>query len=460
MTIGVRATATGGSTQPQDGSPQVSATRAWIGVAILWLFYVLSLMDRGVIALMVGPMMHDLGITALQMGVLQGFAFAMLYSLVALPLGWAVDHSRRRWLLFGGVIIWSVGTLYCGFAGSFAQMAVARALVGAGEAVLIPASLSLIADSFSRHRTATATAVFSSGAVVGSSAALIGGGALLQCIGSSCSSGFVSQLAPWRVVFRVFGVLGLLVAGLSFLVPDARLPATVRKAGPESAPWMELGAFLRRNGVVLACVFLAFPLLIAGTTAFLSWSPRHFESAFGWSAGKVGFVLGTMKLIAAPSGVILGGAIMDRALRAGVAAPYFVVPALTTLVGGPLLALGLLQAQPTAALTLLFFGTLVYNAFASSHYVILQVLAPPLLRGRLVAFYLLTITLVGTGLGALLPPLIGTMARSSGDDFGRATAIAIAGISLIAVVTLILGREKLQTALSATQHSQTLVVHP
>jgi predicted MFS family arabinose efflux permease len=439
----------------------IDPVRAWSGVAILWLFYVLALMDRGAIALMVGPIMHDLAITPVQMGVLQGFAFAALYTLAGLPLGWAVDRVSRRKLLLAGILVWSAATIGCGFAASYSQMLVARAFVGVGEAVLIPTALSLIADMFRRDRVATATAMFSSGATIGSGAALMIGGVLLHNIQMGHAPSMLAGLAPWRAVFVMFGVFGVFAAWLCLLLPGGGpslddLGGNVRR----SATAAEFGRFLRQHVGLLAYVLIAFPLLLAGMMAFMSWAPRHVELAFHWDVKTVGLVIGALKVIATPLGVICGGFAMDKALRSGVVAPYFTIPLVTTLIGGPLLAAGLLQPDSTLAIALLTVGMFVYSAYGSSHYVVLQLLAPPSMRGRLTGLYVVAMTLIGTGLGALLPPLTNKLAHTRGEDVGAATAYVILGVSVIVVIMLAFGRRRLQAALPGGTADHAFITAP
>jgi MFS family permease len=431
----------------------VDTARAWIGVTVLWLFYVLALMDRGAIALMVAPIMHDLSISIVQMGILQGFAFASLYVLAGAPLGWATDHISRHKLLIAGITVWSLATIACGFARSYLDMVLARAVVGAGEAVLIPTGLSLIAELFSRPRVGTATAVFSSGATIGSGAALMIGGVLLQRFQSGDGSILgLGHLAPWRGVFIAFGITGACAAWLSLLIPR---PSPAKDSGhppgQQVASAREFGRFLWKQRMLLTYVLLAFPLLLAGMMAFMAWAPRHAQVAFHWDIRKVGLVIGALKVVATPLGVIFGGVLMDRALRHDIRAPYFTVPLVATAVGGPLLAAGMMQADGTIATVLLTLGMFVYSAYGSAHYVILQILAPPSMRGRLIGVYVIAMTLIGTGLGALLPPILTTLASSGSKDLGTATAYVFLGITVIVVLLLAAGRSRLQAALTESR---------
>jgi MFS family permease len=433
--------------QDVNNVPPVSSLGQWASVSFLWLLYVLSWVDRGVISLMVSPLMHDLHVSAVQVGILQGFGFALVYSFAALPLGWAVDHLSRRRLLTAGVLVWSAGTIACGFAQGFAQLLCARAVVGLGEATLVPTALSLIADLFPPARLATPTAFFSSGPTVGLGAALILGGWLLHALANVNASDpwFVWSMPAWRTVFVIFGVLGIGVAwGCALLPEPRRLPrGTSRSATDRNATLEDFGRLLLERGLVLGSLFLAFPLLIAGGNAFVSWAPHHFETTFHWGIQRVGLVVGGMKLLASPLGVICGGLLMDRIARSGSMAPYFVIPVLSAALGAPLLAAGLVQPNAWTATWLCVLGLFIFSGFGGAHYVIVQLLAPPQLRGRLAAFYMMTISLLGTGVGAVLPPLL----NSGHRDVGTSTAAAILIMTLVALAALLLGSRAAQAAL-------------
>src|SRR5450432_122986 len=88
---------------------------AWAVVAILFATAILSYTDRQVLTLLVDPIRSDLGISDTQMSLLLGTAFAVIYGIAGVPLGFLADRASRRNLIFAGVIVWSTGTLACAF---------------------------------------------------------------------------------------------------------------------------------------------------------------------------------------------------------------------------------------------------------------------------------------------------------------------------------------------------------
>ena len=152
---------------------------AWYGVFVLFLLYGLSIVDRLIISLLVGPIRSDLGISDFQFSLLQGVAFGIFYATFALPIGALVDRYSRRKLIFWGVFVWSLATLACGAARSYLQLFLARIGVSAGESTLSPAAYSMLADSFPPQRLTTAMTLFSLGGFVGYGLAYILGGTII-----------------------------------------------------------------------------------------------------------------------------------------------------------------------------------------------------------------------------------------------------------------------------------------
>src|SRR5947208_11542129 len=197
---------------PADGdAPYPRRSYAWAVVAILIGTAILSYTHRQVLSLLVDPIRRDLFISDTEVSLLLGTAFAVVYGVAGIPFGLLADRTSRRNLIFFGVVVWSIGTVACGFAGSFSGLFAARIVVGLGEAVLSPAAISLISDYFPPSRRGTAVGCFLSGIAMGIGASiLIGGGVLhLVQLGALAHTPLATQ-APWRLVLLVIGAPGLL----------------------------------------------------------------------------------------------------------------------------------------------------------------------------------------------------------------------------------------------------------
>ena len=129
----------GGAAASEDGYPAPAV--AWAMVAVLFIAYIFSFIDRMIIGLLVEPLKADLDLTDTQVSLLQGFAFAIFYTVMGLPLGRLIDRSTRLPIVAAGVALWSVMTASCGLAVHYWQLFLARMGVGVGEGAGVGAAL-------------------------------------------------------------------------------------------------------------------------------------------------------------------------------------------------------------------------------------------------------------------------------------------------------------------------------
>ena len=119
-----------------------------VALGMLLVVYIFNFVDRQILAILAGPIQADLGLSDTQMGLLGGIAFALLYSTLAVPLGWIADRTNRSWVITISLGVWSGFTALCGFAQGFWSIFLARLGVGVGEAGGVAPSYALIADYF------------------------------------------------------------------------------------------------------------------------------------------------------------------------------------------------------------------------------------------------------------------------------------------------------------------------
>jgi MFS family permease len=160
-------------------APYPPAGRAWYATAVLAFMFWMSILDRFIISLLVGPLRRDMGITDTQFALLNGTAFIVTFALLGLIAGALADRYSRRTIIFVGVAIWSLATAACGVTQNFGQLFLARIGVGAGEACLNPCATSMIADFFPRQRLTLATAMYAMGGTAGAGMAFLVGGGII-----------------------------------------------------------------------------------------------------------------------------------------------------------------------------------------------------------------------------------------------------------------------------------------
>ncbi|HWA30946.1 MAG TPA: MFS transporter, partial [Rhizomicrobium sp.] len=264
------------------------AFRGWWAVVLFGIAAILSYTDRQILSLLVDPIRGDLHISDVQVSVLQGAAFAVLYSFIGLPLGRIADLVARRALLLFAVVTWSFGTILCGLAHSFAGLFAARLLVGVGEAALAPAAMSLIGDYFPPSSRALPTGVFFTGMVIGGGSAIAIGGFLLSAAQHALFAQvpFIGGLAPWRTVLAVLGVAGLALSLFFF---------TIREPGSRRVTLADIRARLLSTGDVAGAFRAQWKLLLPlygamaiGSIvdyAIMSWAPTLLVRRFALTPG-------------------------------------------------------------------------------------------------------------------------------------------------------------------------------
>jgi MFS family permease len=401
--------------------------RAWSSVGILLVFSLLSILDRQIISLQVDPIRQSLGLSDTELGLLQGFAFALLYGLAGLPLGWAVDRYPRRPLLHTGITLWSLSAAATGVARSFWQMFAARTSVGIGEAVLAPAALSLISDLFPKHRVATPLGVYSAGFYLGSGAALAIGAHVIAHFAAMdrIALPLIGDVAAWQAVFLVTGLPGVFLAFLAYLIFDPRRSG---KPANEAHPSVALLPFVRANVPILTLAFAGFGLSSFVAYAIGAWAPTYYMRVHGMSAADIGPRYGLILALAAP-GAILGGMLTDSLFRRGERGSNFLVAGFATFAAAPFLILAFEASTADNSMVLLGIGMLLYGFTAPGPYSTFNRLAPPELRGRLMACFVLFHALVGAGLAPVVVGLVTDRLFENDLAVGHSLA-AVLGIAL------------------------------
>jgi MFS family permease len=300
-------------------------------VGVLVLTTILSYTDRQILSLLVDPIRHELTISDTQVGLLIGTAFAFVYGVAGLPLGWLADRLRRRNLIVAGISLWSLGTVCCGLSQNFGQFFAARILVGIGEAVLTPASISMISDSFPPRRRSAATSVFLMGISMGAGGAILFGGLILRLVDTGVLRGtFLDGASSWRVVLLLLGILGIVPALIVASLKEPKRQRDDAPPTPQSAPIPPLAVATSSEPLTgaspapsadrwlrLAPLLLAMGLTSLVDNAVLAWTPSLLVRGFGMAASQVGPLLGTLLMIGGGAGMLSGGFLSDRARLRG-----------------------------------------------------------------------------------------------------------------------------------------------
>ena len=260
----------------------------------------LNYMDRWVAA-SAGPVIEkDLHISDAQFGLL-GTAFLLVYAIAALPFGYWGDRGVRKTIIGVGVTIWSLATLFSGFARSYGQLFLSRAVVGVGEASYFPAGTSLLADYFPKQLRGRVMSIWGVGSSVGIAIGFAGGG-------------YIAEKYGWRPAFFIAAVPGLLFAMMAFgLREPLRGSSEASGTAVEKPNEASLESFLTLLRIpTLRATILAQTILFFVLASNAFWLPTLLQRRFALTSGKAGLLAGVVIVVGGLIGTLAGGWLADR----------------------------------------------------------------------------------------------------------------------------------------------------
>lgn len=272
-------------------------TNRWLALALLVLVAVLNYADRFLMSGLAQPIKQHFAIGDAMMGALMGPAFALLYTVFALPLARLADRRSRVLIIALGCAVWSFFTLLSGMATSPAMLALARVGVGIGEAAYQAPAAALIAAYFPLEQRGRAFALLGTAIYFGQMAGFAGGPA-------------IAAASDWRTAFHALGAVGLIVAGAMWLI--VREPA--REAEAPGIARLPLGATMRLL-LGTPTVRLLSTLMALGTLSgitFGMWGPALFERAYGLTNQQAGATFALTFGLPGLLGMLGFGFIADR----------------------------------------------------------------------------------------------------------------------------------------------------
>lgn len=415
-----------------------SPRRARIALILLMAGLIVSILDRGVINLLVEPIKAEYGLSDTQFGALQSIAFATFYVTMAIPIGILADRHPRRLIIAGGIFIFSIFSFLTGLARTYGQLFFARMGVGFGEASLSPAGFSMISDYFPPEKMGRAMSLFSASNFIGASLAYVLGGLLIGFFDGieRDTPALMMGLAPWQATIISIAVPGLLLAPLMLLLREPPRQGLMGKRARLSFREIrgELGT--RRRFLVLMLIGMSMASIM--TQAVSIWTPALFIRVYGWNATQAGVWIGGVILLGAVVGSYLAGWMTDwmtarKRLDAPIriAAWSFLLSGIFA-VAAPLMPTG--EAALALMLPMLFLKPMAFACAPMA----LQMVMPNQMRAQVTAGYLTVLNLVGLGLGPVIVGLMTDRLFSSPSDVRYSMAlISVVTVPIMAVMMML-----------------------
>lgn len=374
----------------QPSAPSKAYTRYVL--LMIFLVAVFNTCDRTIMSVMVDDIKGDLSLSDREMGVIMGFAFALVHFLAGIPLARLADRWSRPNIISAALLTWSIMTALGGMAQNFVQLAVTRMGVGIGEAGGSPPSHALIAEYVSEDKRARAMSALTIGAIVGLGVGVIYGG-------------WASQNYGWRFALISVGLPGSLLAILFWLTIKDRRSPTADADSQQSLKQSLLKLFGNRAFLLLTLAACMVNITSMGRGL---WEPTFLRRVYEMSAAEAGAWYFFVSSIPTVIGAFTGGYLIDRMSRRDYRW-YGWLPALTSLMLVPLSVIFYLYPPQNMLFGLMptaFIYSILISFFASfwapATMSLAQHLSPANSRALTAAAWSMVANFIGLGLGPFI----------------------------------------------------------
>jgi MFS family permease len=368
--------------------------RPFAVLALLTALNLFNYLDRLVLSAVL-PRIEDQFTLSHGASGLLGTIFLLGYFTTSPIFGTLADRGKRKGLLAIGIGVWSLATIASGLSRSFVELAVARALVGVGEASYATIAPTLIDDLAPPERKGSWLAIFYSAMPIGAALGFITGGS-------------VDKVYGWRAAFFVAGAPGILLAVLCLLLHEPER-SFAKKRPSVLHSWRALAdSPLYVRGVI------GYAGLTFAVGGFAFWAPAYLFRHYALDLANANKGMGVVTVLGGALGTAIGGVWADRATRALPAndhdrrtRAFLRVCAVGAFLAAPLAVIAILS--PTSKLFFAFFGVCEVAIFLSTSPINAVILesVPTEIRATAMAVSIFAIHMLGD---LWSPPGVGILA--------------------------------------------------
>ena len=390
-----------------------------MALILLTLVYGFNFIDRQIVGILAPFIQKDLGLTNTELGLLIGLAFAVFYTLVAIPIAWLADRFNRVNILSIALATWSGFTALTGLATNFVQIGLARMGVGIGEAGGSPPSHSIISDLYPKEERAGALGFYSMGIPFGIMAAYFATASLMGASGDEVN---------WRRIFIVLGLTGIALAVVVRLVlrePVRGAMESSNQAKITQLPFKEsLKTLLKIPSWWWMCLGIAFGSFVAYSfSAFQTKYLRILDPSFDFQTLVI--ILGIVNGTTYAGGTYLGAKLADiwgaKDIRA-----YGWLPAVSIAVCLPIAVVCFWVPTVWMHLVLTTLFLLFIGFYLGPSFAIAQTLAPINMRAMSTALFFFILNMIALGGGPTFTGwLIDVFNQTNGDLTSMRYAITV-----------------------------------
>jgi MFS transporter, Spinster family, sphingosine-1-phosphate transporter len=362
--------------------------RHYAFLVFLTLLNVMNFIDRQLLASFANFIVPDLSLTNTEFGLLTGLAFITFYVVMGLFMGVLADMVHRPRLVAMGLATWSALTAVSGAARGFWSLAFPRMFIGVGESILTPTSMSMLADRFPMARLGFAAGFYYMGVPIGVGLSLL-------------IVGYLGPTLGWRNCFYLLGALGGVLAVVMWFVketPRRHVLAEAVAARPNLAQIATTSLRALRDSPALRYTIAGGVALhfVIGAAAY---EQLWFVQERGFERAEIARMTGWISMFAGVLGNLFGGLGSDALQRrTGMGRAMFLFWVMLLL--APINLIYRLCSPDSLWFWVgVFFGMFQLGSFYGPTFSAVQELVPPQIRATVVAFYILSLNLVGVGFG-------------------------------------------------------------
>lgn len=400
-----------------------------VGFVLLALFTnIINYLDRSTISIGALHIRADLGLTAVQLGMLLS-VWSLSYAICNMPAGFLIDRFGARYIASGAIFIWSLAQMAGGVVTGFVPMLVSRLVLGVAESPTAPTNAKMVSTWIPSRRRGFATAVYTSATSMGPFLApLVLTGLMLQF--------------GWKMMFIGMGAAGVVFAGLYFFlyrdlnkaklsdeerklilgddVPTPHVPVTFKR-------WASLFRFRTTWGLMVTAFCNGWVFWI-----FAGWLPLYLETEFHMSVAKTG-IMAAIPFIGGLFGSLLGGFLSDWMERRGISKVRSrKIPIIVGTLGLSIFTVVVgVAAVPTVAIVFSFLAVCFVQMAGTAQWAAVTVLFPKNLVGSAI-----TSSNFAAYLGATFSPIVTGLSVDLTGSF-RSALLLGAAICLIGCVNML-----------------------
>jgi len=376
-------------------------------LVLLMLVYAFNFIDRRIMGVLATPIKAEFNFSDAEIGALTGFFFAIVYTVLGVPIARIADSTNRKTVLTISLAVWSAATALSGLVTSKIQMIGARMAVGVGEAGGSPPAHAIVSDLYEPQNRARALAIYSSGLYIGTLLANVGGGwisdpaNLKPIAGALAPMGItIESTELWRLAFFMVGLPGVIFAIIIyfFLREPLKGLSGVRLTEEKFTFWQSFKHLWSLKS-------FRFYAIATGAGTFVTyglndWMVSFMERSHGLSRSEIGVTFGLVAGIFGAVGTIAGGLLADHFGKKD-RRWYLWVPMWGKLLGGPIFLLGMFMPDPYVALGCYGVGLVLAAAYLGPSLAVTHSLVKPGMRAMSSAVLFVFLNILGIGLGPM-----------------------------------------------------------